>query len=162
MESVDPIDTVSGTSGLTGAADTILVLTRKGTSRVDAILHIRGRDVEQDEVPLKFDPKNLSWQSLGSPSNLKTTNQQQILFNALKNNSSPEKPLTVPELSQLTELTEQYIRNTLPKFLEDGSIRKLDRGKYYYIGDNKDNAFNADINDNDDNKDIEDNEDKGA
>jgi RecA-family ATPase len=47
MEADDPIDTVSGSLGLTGAAHTVLVLARspKGTT-----LYVRGRDVEEGEL----------------------------------------------------------------------------------------------------------------
>ena len=48
MDAEDVFDTVSGTLGLTGAVDTILVLTRKAQGTT---LHIRGRDIE-DEADL--------------------------------------------------------------------------------------------------------------
>jgi hypothetical protein len=49
MDADDVFDTVSGTLGLTGAVDTILVLTKKAGI---ATLHVRGRDIEE-EVSLK-------------------------------------------------------------------------------------------------------------
>jgi hypothetical protein len=48
----DVFDTVSGTLGLTGAADTILVLSKRSGK---AVLHARGRDIEDSETALKFD-----------------------------------------------------------------------------------------------------------
>ena len=50
----DFIDKVSGTSGLTGAADTILVLT-KGRGEADAELQIVGRDLGEKELALDFE-----------------------------------------------------------------------------------------------------------
>jgi len=44
MESDDPIDSVSGTLGLTGCADTTVVLARTGKGTT---LYIRGRDIEE-------------------------------------------------------------------------------------------------------------------
>lgn len=162
MEADDPMDTVSGTFGITGAADTLLVLTRKGTNREDAILHIRGRDVEEDEIALKFDRPHISWHSLGPPSTLKNTSQQQRLFDALRNLSSHENPLSPKYLEKITGLSGKYIRTTLRKLMDDGSIKKADRAKYYYVGDIKGDAFNDDIQDIDDEKDIKDNEDKAT
>jgi hypothetical protein len=51
MESEDPIDSVSGTLGLTGCVDTVSVLARspKGTT-----LYIRGRDVEEQALAITF------------------------------------------------------------------------------------------------------------
>lgn len=46
MAAEDPLDTVSGTTGLTGAVDTVLVLTRDGNGTT---LHGRGRDIEEVE-----------------------------------------------------------------------------------------------------------------
>ena len=53
-EAEDFLDSVSGSHGITGAADTILVLRRsRGSS--DAVLHVTGRDVEEDAHGLTFD-----------------------------------------------------------------------------------------------------------
>ena len=51
-DSEDPFDSVSGSTGLTGAADTTLILTRRG---VGCILYGRGRDLEEFETGLEFD-----------------------------------------------------------------------------------------------------------
>jgi hypothetical protein len=47
----DFVDTVSGTNGLAGAADTIIVLVRKRQSS-DGTLHVTGRDVAEAEYAL--------------------------------------------------------------------------------------------------------------
>ncbi|TVL91938.1 AAA family ATPase [Streptomyces sp. SAJ15] len=51
--SEDFIDSVSGTHGLAGAADTIIVLARKRQSD-DAVLKVTGRDVPEEEYALKM------------------------------------------------------------------------------------------------------------
>jgi len=63
-ESDDPLDLVSGTTGITGCADTILVLKRQGSS-LDAALHIAGRDVEQPELAFLFDQATGQWLQQG-------------------------------------------------------------------------------------------------
>jgi RecA-family ATPase len=53
MDDPDPLNTVSGTNGITGAADTTMVLDRKrGEKR--AILKVTGRDVIERELALEF------------------------------------------------------------------------------------------------------------
>jgi hypothetical protein len=64
MASDDPLETISGTQGLSGAADTILVLRRERTHR-DAVLFVTGRDVEESEIGLRFDPGRCRWMLLG-------------------------------------------------------------------------------------------------
>ena len=58
MEADDPFDMVSGTNGLTGAADTILVLKRQAGS---VTLHARGRDIEEKETACRFDQVTCRW-----------------------------------------------------------------------------------------------------
>ena len=52
MDAEDPLDKVSGTTGLTGCADAVLVLNRdsQGTT-----LYGRGRDIEEIETAMAFD-----------------------------------------------------------------------------------------------------------
>lgn len=60
MGADDPFDTVAGSTGLTGAADTTLVLKRaRGDS--SATLHVTGRDVEESEYALTFTPDTGTW-----------------------------------------------------------------------------------------------------
>ena len=60
----DPLETISGTQGLGGAADSVLVLKRDRTHR-DATLFITGRDVEEAEITLRWDPIHTCWSLLG-------------------------------------------------------------------------------------------------
>jgi len=60
MGAEDAFDTVSGSTGFTGAADTTVVL-RRGRGETSAILHVTGRDVEESEYALTFDALTGSW-----------------------------------------------------------------------------------------------------
>lgn len=59
-DSEDFVDAVSGTHGLAGAADTILVLTR-ARHESDGLVQVTGRDVAEGEYALKF-TAGASWQ----------------------------------------------------------------------------------------------------
>ena len=65
MEAEDPLDTVSGTLGLAGCADTVLVLNR---SSQGTTLYVRGRDIEEAEHAVSFDKHSCKWTILGSAS----------------------------------------------------------------------------------------------
>jgi hypothetical protein len=54
MAADDPFDEVSGTRGLTGAADGVLVL-KKDSGSQQPVLYGRGRDLEEVETALQFD-----------------------------------------------------------------------------------------------------------
>lgn len=145
-EADDVFDTMSGSFGLTGAADGLLALVRK-TGQADAVLHVTGRDVEAAEYALKFEPQSLSWDLLGQADEVKSTIERQTLYDALKNAG---EPLTPKELTEITGLKRKYIQNTLPILIQEGTIIKRERGIYVFIGDIEDNGDIKDIEDNGD------------
>lgn len=62
----DWMDTVSGTNGVVGAADTVAVLART-RGQADAVLRVTGRDIDDAEHPLRFDAGLGAWQLLDGP-----------------------------------------------------------------------------------------------
>lgn len=60
----DVVEDVSGTLGLSGAADGIMVLQRSRNDN-DAKVFVTGRDVKDAELALQFDPDTLTWANLG-------------------------------------------------------------------------------------------------
>src|SRR5262249_39218185 len=64
LEGEDPVDSVSGTLGLTGSADAVLVLKRE-RGQHDAALFVTGRDVEEEELALSFDKRTARWSIMG-------------------------------------------------------------------------------------------------
>jgi len=125
-ESEDRMDDVSGTFGITGSADTTMVLARK-SGQADAILHVTGRDVESAEYALQFDSPTLSWQLLGRAEEVKSTEKMQAVFNAIRDHGQPMSP---KEIFTATGYRIDYIYKTVPKLVEDGSVKKVGRGMY--------------------------------
>lgn len=64
-DDADPFNMISGTNGIMGAADTILVLIKEKRNADNAILSIVGRDIEQREMVLRFNKAACRWESLG-------------------------------------------------------------------------------------------------
>jgi len=120
----DPFDTLSGSLGLTGGADGILVMER---SKGNTILHVTGRDVEEAEYAIELDRQMLAWRLLGTRAEVKSNRDQQQIYDALKQANEPCSP---KELSEITGLNIRYVKNTLGKFIEDGSAQKAGHGKY--------------------------------
>ncbi|MBA7526676.1 DNA primase [subsurface metagenome] len=118
--SEDIMDDISGTFGLTGAADGILALERI-TGRADAILHITGRDIESESLALKFHPDLLSWELLGKADEVKATTTRQLIYDTIKDVEIPIKP---KELMEITDLPRRTIQDNLQKLVADGSIEK--------------------------------------
>ena len=71
VDSDDAFSNVSGTNGLTGAADSIFVLSQDSkTSKHSAILSINGRDIPRDDFSVMFNQERFRWMMLGSAEDL--------------------------------------------------------------------------------------------
>jgi hypothetical protein len=126
MEAEDPFDTVSGTRGLTGAADTILVLKRdNGTGRT--VLYGRGRDIEEIETAFEFQKDIGTWRIVGAAHEVAKTNERQAILNALR---SSGKPLTAREVSDLGGGNYTAVRRTLTRMAAAAEVEKMGRGLY--------------------------------
>lgn len=129
-QSEDRMDDISGTFGVTGTADTILSLIRK-TGQADAELHVTGRDVEAAEYALTFDNVTLSWNIMGTVSDIQNSKQQQDIYDAIKNNN--EQPISPKELEAKTNTKIYSIKKILPKLILDGKIKKVGHGRYIFV-----------------------------
>lgn len=126
MDAEDVFDTVSGTLGLTGAVDTILVLTRKsqGTS-----LHIRGRDIEDEtSLAMQFDKDSGRWSILGDASEVQRSDERTRIIKALT--KAPDG-LSVTEVIAAANLRSRNAADVLLfRLAEAGEIERVKRGLY--------------------------------
>ncbi|MBA4189801.1 MAG: hypothetical protein C0467_17605 [Planctomycetaceae bacterium] len=60
----DPFNTLVGTTGVTGCADAVLVLSRPRCG-TEAVLHVTGRDVEEQRLALRWHPDGCRWEVAG-------------------------------------------------------------------------------------------------
>jgi len=124
MDAEDVFDTVSGTLGLTGAVDTILVLTRKAQGTT---LHIRGRDIE-DETALEMQFNNGRWSVLGLAPEIQRSDERARIIKVLTD--APEG-LSVSEIMAGTDLrTRNAADILLIKLAQSGDIERIKRGLY--------------------------------
>jgi len=121
----NPLATVSGTYGLTGAADGVLVLNRR-RNRSDATLNVIGRDVEKQELALEFKPDLCLWSALGKADEVKRSGERQEVLDLLFQTGEPMSPANIAEL---LDKTPGAIRALLFKMKNAGEI-KLFGSKY--------------------------------
>lgn len=62
MKDDDPLNRISGTTGIAGAADGTLVLIRSKRSESGAVLHCTGRDIQTRELTLEFNQDGHVWE----------------------------------------------------------------------------------------------------
>ena len=121
----DAFDTVSGTLGLTGAADTILIIKRRPNG---AVLYARGRDIEESETAMQFDKATCRWSILGAASELLRSNERARFISVLK---AAGQPLSIREIMADAEMLNRNAADILlSKMTRDGEIVRVGRGRY--------------------------------
>jgi DNA-binding PadR family transcriptional regulator len=125
LASEDAFDEISGSTGLTGAADTSLVLKRE-RGEGDATLHVTGRDVEEQELALTFDAATCTWSVTGKVAERQHTKSRQEILGLLAESG----PLTQKELGQSLNLPKGTIYSALHRLTREGIILKESRGRY--------------------------------
>jgi hypothetical protein len=103
MDADDPVDTISGSLGLAGAADTCLILARNSSGTT---LYVRGRDIEEGERAVMFGTENCKWSLLGDAIEVLRTENQKKIMDALLAAKGLLKP---GEIAAVTEIP----RNTV-------------------------------------------------
>jgi hypothetical protein len=126
MEADDPLESLSGTNGLTGAADCVMVLKRDiGTG--NCILYCRGRDIEECDRAVRFVPEIGTWELLGNADEVGRTNERQAILDVLR---ASDKPLSAREITDILGKNYDAVRRTLARMAHAGEIGKEGRGLY--------------------------------
>jgi RecA-family ATPase len=112
-QSDDFVHLVSGTHGISGTADTVMVLKKLSRINVNAILYITGRDIEEQELKLKFDSG--IWELTEE---LPITTERNAIIELLKKNG----PMTMNEISSALNKKQENIRQLVYKLKKKGSI----------------------------------------
>lgn len=128
MEAEDPLEMISGTNGLTGAADSILVLNRTSDGPK---LYGRGRDVEDVEKALRFDAGR--WSVLGDVAEAKRSDERRAVMEAIA--AGKRSPAEIAKALAKPTASVQYL---LKKMVEAGEAEKSKYGLYTLPSDPSD------------------------
>jgi hypothetical protein len=122
MEAEDPLEAISGTNGVTGAADAVLVLNRdaKGTT-----LYGRGRDIEEIETAMRFDGGR--WSILGDADEVRKSDERRKIVAALKEAGDE---LTPTAIAKTIGAKVENVRVLLRKMVASGDVLQPRVGYY--------------------------------
>ena len=121
----DAFDTISGTLGLSGAADTILMLKRRANG---IVLYARGRDIEESETALLFDKGTCHWTILGAAAEVLRSTERARVIAAIK---AIGKPLSTKEIMSEADMPNRNaVDLLLTKMVRDGEIARVGRARY--------------------------------
>lgn len=131
--SEDIYDTISGSLGITGSADTIAILKKEARTKADGILHVTGRDVKETELALNFDAKTGLWQLMGGAEEYKRSQQRQVVIDLIKNS---RRSMTPKEIATALDKKPNTVVKLLGKMVENNEISVDESGKYIYAEKN--------------------------
>jgi len=120
---------LSGSEGVPGAGDTIWVI-KRDRGKMDAVLKITGRDIEEEyDLALEFDKTTSTWQLLGNAEEYRRSKERQDIIAILKQAGGP---LGIQDIA--TSLGKQYnpVRSLLSLMAGSGEVLAVSRGKYIY------------------------------
>jgi AAA domain len=126
MEAEDPVDTVSGTLGLAGCADSVLILAR---SSQGTTLYVRGRDIEENEHAVSFDKINCRWTILGSAADVHRSNERGKILDVLIRAAELLGPQQIADRARMKSDNVRYL---LGQMVESGEAIKAARGLYHH------------------------------
>jgi hypothetical protein len=123
----DYVDTVSGSQGIAGCADAILVLSRS-RGGADAVMKVTGRDIEETEFALQFAPDIGAWQMLDGPAgdyDLGDTRRRIV------HHVRDHGPATPKHIADALDMKEPTVRQTVRRMAEDGQLDTDGNGSYF-------------------------------
>ena len=136
MPAEDPFDMITGSVGLHGTADSLIMLARK-RGESDGVLRVTARDLGEREDALTFDPQTGTWTMLGSAQEYAQTTQRRLIIQAVRTLSGlgmSTGPKAVAD--QLDgEVSANTVRQLMPRMLADGTLRSPTRGTYMVAED---------------------------
>lgn len=126
MNYQDPFDSLQGSVGIIASPDCLMVLIRTGN---DAVLHVRGRDIADQTIPLKFLNKSIRWKLDGSYIESKLGTESQKVLNVFK--QKKDKTFSLNEVSN--EIGDNNVQNTKSKIMrlqKRNLVQRVARGQY--------------------------------
>ncbi|MGW4299974.1 AAA family ATPase [Streptomyces sp. NPDC004646] len=126
--SEDFLTEVSGTNGIAGAADATLVL-KRARGQADGILHVTGRDVDEAEYALSFQPASGAWHLLDGPVSDHTVGDTRATILRYVRAHPGAKPKDMA--GELPQVDIDTIRRTCNRMADAGQLTKDPGGRYY-------------------------------
>ncbi|HTV44844.1 MAG TPA: AAA family ATPase [Stellaceae bacterium] len=124
----DPLESVSGTAGITGSADTILILKREPKDAL-GLLYVRGRDVPEAEIAMQFDEATGKWLRLAGADDFRRSKERRAILRALIELGEPMTPAEIAaELGK--PRNSSGLRMLLYRMHKAGDILRTKDGRY--------------------------------
>lgn len=124
--SFDPMDEISGSTGLQGGVDGVMILRRTPGSK-GPTLYVEGRDIENPiEYALSWNTDTATWTIEGEANEVHISEERQDILSVL-NGSEPMKP---KEVADALGAKPNNVKQMMYQMLGDGQLIKNNKGNY--------------------------------
>jgi hypothetical protein len=127
-EADDVFDTVSGTLGLTGCVDTILIIKYEANGILFAG---KGRDLEEFSKAIRFDRVTGLWSIIGDAAVVQMSAKRQAVLDAF--HEAKGEPIGPTEIATTTGMKATNVRYMLGALKREGRIKAAHYGKYVLV-----------------------------
>jgi hypothetical protein len=125
LDADDPLDMISGSLGLAGCADTSIIL---GRSSSGTTLYIRGRDIEERELAIRFAGETCRWTVLGEAAEVHRSDSRARVLAALSDAVAGE--MNVEEIRVAIGQSRDASDKLCQRMAADGELVRVKRGVY--------------------------------
>jgi len=122
----DAIDGFSGSVGITGAADTLMLL-RTYNQDLSELLMI-GKNIEDRSYAMRL--KDGNWDVIGLIEEIQRSEGLQKIYDCFKEN--PDVIFSPGDIASCTDLKVKYVKKKLPNFLQEKKIDRVGHGQYQF------------------------------
>lgn len=126
-DDLDVFNEVSGSTGLTGAADAILIA-KRARNTAEAVLHVTGRDVTEQEYGLAWHVETCTWSLLDEPAIVATMSgtRRRVLDHIARNEGC-----TPQQVADALQLAPNTARQTMRRMVDDDQLGTDGEGRYF-------------------------------
>jgi len=121
----DYLESISGTNGLTGGSDAVIVLERQGDG--STVFKGRGRDIEEFELAVRFEKDECRWRVVGNPAEEQASETRRKILAFMR---EAGWFVTPAEIATQTGLRPNVVSQRLFQMTKAGEVMRRGRGKY--------------------------------
>lgn len=130
MAAEDAQDEITGSMGISGGVDGSIVL-RRQRGQADAVLHITGRDVEEQSLAMQFDNDTCQWRLAGPADDFLRSKERSDILAVLR---EAQRPLAPKDIADRLGKTSSAIRRLVGKMADAGELHCPAYGLYQPVG----------------------------
>ena len=121
----DPLEEISGSYGLSGGVDGVLVMKRE-RGKSEAFLHVTGRDVEEEaELALRWNGDLVRWTLLGNADEHRRSEERKQILTKL---GEVGEPMSATDIAVEIEKKVDGVRKLVRKMVRGGEVMKVGSG----------------------------------